>query len=131
MKLDQVVATLESQLNPDLVRLSRGLADGRCTVFSQRHAEEVHVFGITLDVAQPAGDFGLLVLRVAITSTHAESIKGEVLWFKTRKEYGRTDLSIAVKGFTPESVLEFTRAGPRLLDALDVAISRRAPLTVP
>lgn len=130
MKIDQVVASLERQLTPDLVRMRSGSADGRCEMFSQRHAEEVHVFGVTIDVAQPASDFGILVLRVAITSTHAESIKGEVIWFRTRKEYGRTELSVAVKGFTPESVLEFTREWPRLLSAVEDALARRTPLPV-
>ena len=130
MKIDQVVASLEHQLTPDLVRLSSDLGNGRCEVFSHRHAEEVHVFGVTIDVAQAASDFGILVLRVAITSTHAESIKGEVIWFKTRKEYGRTELSVTVKGFTPESVLEFTREWRRLRSAVEGALTRGAPLPV-
>jgi len=128
MKIDQVITQLESALTPDLTRLSSELVGGRCAVFSHRHAEELHAFGLTIEVDQPASDFGLLVLRVAVVCTHSEEIEGEVLWFKTRKEYGRSDCSITVQGFTQEGILEFRKEWPRLLDAVQMAILRKAPL---
>ena len=79
-------------------------------------------------VDQPASDFGLLILRVSVSSMHSEVITGEVVWFRSRQKFGTADLSVEVRGFTPESILEFRREWPRLIAAIRVAVARKAPI---
>jgi|GEM_PF-2909354 len=128
MNIDQVVAQFETETSSDLSRLSTELVGGRCEQFSHRHAEELHVFGLTLEVDHPTSNFRLLLLRVSIACVQSEAIKGEVIWFKSREDFGFTDLSITAEGFTPESIGSFTKDWPRLLESFEMAASRKSPL---
>jgi hypothetical protein len=126
--MDQIVSTLEAALTPDLAALRASMVGGRIELFSHRHAEALHVFGASIQVDQAASDFGLLILRVAVSSMHSEVIRGEVIWFRSRQDFGTADLTIEVRGFTEESVLEFRKEWPRLITAIQVAATRKAPI---
>lgn len=125
MNVDQVVAQLETETSSDLLRLSTELLSGGCELFSHRHAEEFHVFGLTVEVDRLNSDFRLLLLRVSVACIQSKVMTGEVMWFKDREDFGVTEMSITLEGFTSESIGRFTNDWPRLLDSFEKAVSRK------
>lgn len=127
MKIDPTSSTLEAALLPDLNRLVRSQEDEGYSVFSHRHAADVHVLGISREVHVSASEFPLLILRVAISSLGSESIKGEVLWFRSRSDLGVSDDSVTVSGISKSSVAEFQESWPELIRAFKSARERNFP----
>ena len=128
MNIDQVVTQLETKMSSDLSSFRTEFLGGGGELFSHRHAEELHVFGLKLEVDQPASDFRLLLLRVSIASIQSELITGEVMWFRSRNDFGTSDMGIIAEGFTTESIGRFTKDWSRLLESFEKAASRKAPL---
>ena len=127
MKIDDAVSALKSALLPDLRAISARWPELRPEVFSHRHAGELHVFGVTCDFDALAEEFKLLVLRVAICTFGSEAIKGEVLWFRSRADFGVADGIVRTSGLDARSVRDFTSKWPSLLQSLDAAVDRRLP----
>lgn len=128
MNIDQVVTQLETKMSLALSSFRAELLGGGGELFSHRHAEALHVFGLTVEFDQPTSDFRLLLLRVSIASIQSELITGEVMWFRSRNDFGTTDMSIIAEGFTTESIGRFTKDWSRLLKSFEKAASRKAPL---
>lgn len=131
MTINHVAVVLETALSPDLAALRARYGAERCEFFSHRHANELHVFGLSLDVDYPTDDYHLLLLRITVVSLHSESITGDVRWFRTRSDLGRADLEIVVREFSSQSIAEFRTAWPRLKAAFETAAERRAPSRSP
>ena len=127
MKIDSPVKALEEALHADLFRLANKQGEGRGTLFSHRHAEGVHIFGCSYELAAPLTEYREVMLRVGVTSWEGDSITGDVIWVRSRAEYPFVEERVSVSGISDASIAEFRKAWGGLCEDFETGLVRRAP----